>query len=119
MKYLVVDDHALVTTALSMLLQTRDPEAEVHTAANAAEALALIDEHGESTDLLILDLSLPDVKGTELMEEIVNRMPMLKILVLSALSISKASCASCSWAPPGSFRSRLTPTCSRPPSTSS
>ena len=85
MKYLVVDDHALVTTALSMLLQTRDPEAEVHTAANAAEALALIDEHGESTDLLILDLSLPDVKGTELMEEIVNRMPMLKILVLSGL----------------------------------
>ena len=66
-------------------LQTRDPEAEVHTAANAAEALALIDEHGESTDLLILDLSLPDVKGTELMEEIVNRMPMLKILVLSGL----------------------------------
>lgn len=61
------------------------PRGRVHTAANAAEALALIDEHGESTDLLILDLSLPDVKGTELMEEIVNRMPMLKILVLSGL----------------------------------
>lgn len=86
MKYLVVDDHALVTTALSMMLETRDPEAEVHTASTAADALALVDEHGESTDLLILDLSMPDVTGTELMEEIVRRMPMLKILVLSGLS---------------------------------
>ena len=85
MKYLVVDDHALITTALAMMLQDRDPEAEVHTASTAQDALALIDEHGESTDLLILDLSMPDVKGTELMEEIVNRSPMLKILVVSGL----------------------------------
>lgn len=85
MKYLVVDDHALITTALAMMLQDRDPEAEVHTASTAKDALALIDEHGESTDLLILDLSMPDVKGTELMEEIVNHSPMLKILVVSGL----------------------------------
>ena len=45
MKYLVVDDHALVTTALSMLLQTRDPEAEVHTAANAATGAANFNPH--------------------------------------------------------------------------
>lgn len=86
MKYLIVDDHALVSTALSMMLQDRDPEAEIHTAATAEDALKLVDEHGASADLLILDLSLPGVTGTELMEEIVRREPMLKILVVSGMT---------------------------------
>ena len=32
MKYLIVDDHALVRSALSMMLLDRDPSAEVLTA---------------------------------------------------------------------------------------
>ena len=80
MKYLIVDDHALVAGALTLLLEDRDPEADVHTA-----ALELVDREGDA-DLLILDLSLPGVTGTELMEEIVRRQPMLKILVVSGLA---------------------------------
>ena len=86
MKYLIVDDHALVTTALTMMLEDRDPQAEVHSAGTAAEALELVERHGDSTDLVILDLSMPDVTGTELMEEIVRRVPALKILVVSGLT---------------------------------
>ena len=85
MKYLIVDDHALVTGALTLLLEDRDPEADVHTAATADAALELVDREGDA-DLLILDLSLPGVTGTELMEEIVRRQPMLKILVVSGLA---------------------------------
>ncbi len=85
MKYLIVDDHALVAGALTLLLEDRDPEADVHTAATADAALALVDREGDA-DLLILDLSLPGVTGTELMEEIVRRQPMLKILVVSGLA---------------------------------
>ncbi len=85
MKYLIVDDHALVAGALTLLLEDRDPEADVHTAATADAALELIDREGDA-DLLILDLSLPGVTGTELMEEIVRRQPMLKILVVSGLA---------------------------------
>lgn len=48
-------------------------------------ALELVDREGDA-DLLILDLSLPGVTGTELMEEIVRRQPMLKILVVSGLA---------------------------------
>ena len=82
MKYLIVDDHALVAGALTLLLEDRDPEADVHT---ADAALELVDREGDA-DLLILDLSLPGVTGTELMEEIVRRQPMLKILVVSGLA---------------------------------
>ena len=78
MKYLIVDDHALVAGALTLLLEDRDPEA-------ADAALELGDREGDA-DLLILDLSLPGVTGTELMEEIVRRQPMLKILVVSGLA---------------------------------
>ena len=85
MKYLIVDDHALVAGALTLLLEDRDPEADVHTAAPADAALELVDREGDA-DLLILDLSLPGVTGTELMEEIVRRQPMLKILVVSGLA---------------------------------
>ena len=85
MKYLIVDDHALVAGALPLLLEDRDPEADVHTAATADAALELVDREGDA-DLLILDLSLPGVTGTELMEEIVRRQPMLKILVVSGLA---------------------------------
>lgn len=85
MKYLIVDDHALVAGALTLLLEDRDPEADVHTAATADAALELVDRAGDA-DLLILDLSLPGVTGTELMEEIVRRQPMLKILVVSGLA---------------------------------
>lgn len=74
MKYLIVDDHALVAGALTLLLEDRDPEADVHTAATADAALELVDREGDA-DLLILDLSLPGVTGTELMEEIVRRQP--------------------------------------------
>lgn len=85
MKYLIVDDHALVAGALTLLLEDRDPEADVHTAATADAALELVYREGDA-DLLILDLSLPGVTGTELMEEIVRRQPMLKILVVSGLA---------------------------------
>ena len=85
MKYLIVDDHALVAGALTLLLEDRDPEADVHTAATADAALELVDREGDA-DLLILDLSLPGVTGTELMEELVRRQPMLKILVVSGLA---------------------------------
>lgn len=85
MKYLIVDDHALVAGALTLLLEDRDPKADVHTAATADAALELVDREGDA-DLLILDLSLPGVTGTELMEEIVRRQPMLKILVVSGLA---------------------------------
>ena len=89
MKYLIVDDHALVAGALTLLLEDRDPEADVHTAATADAALELVDREGDA-DLLILDLSLPGVTGTELMEEIVRRQPMLKILVVSGLAAQES-----------------------------
>lgn len=85
MKYLLVDDHSLVLSALSMMFEDRDPQAEIHTATTALDALELVKKEGDNTDLMVLDLSLPGVAGTELLEEIVRVQPTMKILVVSGL----------------------------------
>jgi DNA-binding NarL/FixJ family response regulator len=83
MKILLVDDHSLITDALRILLLDLDPDAEIHTASNAEAATALVGVHGSDADLMLLDLGLPGVQGTSLLESIVAQAPELKILVLS------------------------------------
>lgn len=87
MQFLIADDHSIVTMALEMLLKDYDGQDNtVFTANNKDEALALAQEYGETADLMILDLSMPGVEGTSLMEAIVAAQPTLKILVMSGLS---------------------------------
>ena len=86
MQFLIVDDHSIVTMALEMLLKDFDnQENTVYSANTKEDAIALADQYGETVDLMILDLSMPGVQGTSLMEEIVAAHPTLKILVMSGL----------------------------------
>ncbi|MFN7757521.1 MAG: response regulator [Betaproteobacteria bacterium] len=84
MKVLVVDDHALITDALRVLLLDIDAEAVVLTAGDAAGAERLLELHPDA-DLMLLDLALPDASGTSVLESLVTRAPDLKILVLSGV----------------------------------
>lgn len=86
MKFLLVDDHALIVQALGLLLRNKFPDSSVLTGSSAQDARDLVREHGEEADLLILDLNLPGVTtATSLLEELVKADPALKILVLSGL----------------------------------
>lgn len=82
---LVVDDHSLITTAMSALLQSMYPGVTVHIGSTAKDALDLAAKFGDSADLMILDLGLPDSQGTGLLERLLQSYPALKILVLSGL----------------------------------
>lgn len=87
MQFLIVDDHSIVTMALSLLLKDFDgQDNSVHIANTKDEAMVLADQYGETADLMILDLSMPGVEGTSLMEAIVERHPTMKILVMSGLT---------------------------------
>ena len=86
MNFLLVDDHSLIVQALSVLLKAKFEGAQVLTGSTAEDARALVREHSEDTDLLILDLNLPGVQTpTSLLEELVQTNPALKILVLSGI----------------------------------
>jgi DNA-binding NarL/FixJ family response regulator len=84
MKILLIDDHALITDALSALLLDLDPEVDVHTAHDADGAQRLLRENPDA-DLMLLDLGLPGATGTSLLEALVAEAPDLKILVLSGV----------------------------------
>jgi DNA-binding NarL/FixJ family response regulator len=82
MKILVVDDHSLITDALSVLFLDLDPAAEVLTTRTAEGAMDLLEKNAD-LDLVVLDLGMPGVSGTSLLESMVAHSPEMKILVLS------------------------------------
>jgi DNA-binding NarL/FixJ family response regulator len=80
-RILVVDDHAVVRAGLRQLLAAC-PDMEVAGEATAAaEALRLL--AGGEWDVVLLDLSLPDASGAELLARIRADWPSLPVLVLS------------------------------------
>ena len=78
-RILLVDDEIAIQRAVGPLLQTQGYEVEMASAGQAALRLAA--EH--SPDLIVLDLGLPDLDGTEVCRRIreTSRVP---IIVLSA-----------------------------------
>jgi DNA-binding NarL/FixJ family response regulator len=82
MKILVVDDHSLITDALSVLFLDLDPAAEVLTTRTAEGGMDLLEKNPD-LDLVVLDLGMPGVSGTSLLESMDAHSPEMKILVLS------------------------------------
>ncbi|MEJ5276950.1 MAG: PAS domain S-box protein [Thermogemmata sp.] len=77
---LVEDDEAvrgLAQTSLEMYGY------RVLWAADAAEALRLVEEHAGRIDLLLTDVVMPGMSGRELVEQVRQRQPHLKVLFMS------------------------------------
>lgn len=73
MKTIIVDDERLARNELKRLLEDFPKINIVAEAANAEEALELIEEH--QPDLLFLDIQMPGKNGFELLEAIEDRVP--------------------------------------------
>ncbi|NRG18304.1 response regulator transcription factor [Rhizobiales bacterium] len=67
---IVVDDHPLVVAGARALIEASDDIVCVGDANNGAEAEALIEEL--KPDVVVLDVSLPDVNGLALAEKLLN-----------------------------------------------
>jgi len=78
---LIVDDHPLVRSGLHELIK-HEPDLEVCCeAASLQEAVQFLGHH--SPDVAILDISLPDGNGLDLIKRLRIRNPDTRILVLS------------------------------------
>ena len=80
MRVLLVDDHALVRSAIRQALQAPDIEV-VGEAASAEEALEMAPML--RPDLLLLDIDLPGLSGIEAVRELAPRLPDTKIVMLT------------------------------------
>jgi DNA-binding NarL/FixJ family response regulator len=84
MKCLIVDDHSLIRDAMRGVLRSlKGDDIAIGEAINRQAALEHIDLNPD-LELVLLDLTLPDTDGMELLAEIGARYPALAVVVLSA-----------------------------------
>ncbi|HEY7459140.1 MAG TPA: response regulator transcription factor [Xanthobacteraceae bacterium] len=83
MKILIVDDHVLIREALRGVLRELKGEAIFFDAPDARKAASRLAENPD-TELVLLDLNLPDRSGLDLLGELRQRYPSMSVVVLSA-----------------------------------
>ncbi len=80
-RLLIVDDHPMMRTGLAQLIEN-EPDLKVCAEAdNAGQAIDAV--ISQTFDLILLDVSLPDKNGLELIKDIQALKPELPILVVS------------------------------------
>jgi DNA-binding NarL/FixJ family response regulator len=81
MKILVADDHSVVRKGLIQIMNEMDDISSIDEAVNGFEVL----EKTRLTDydLLVLDLSMPDKNGLDVLKDLKIQKPYLRTLVLS------------------------------------
>jgi DNA-binding NarL/FixJ family response regulator len=80
-KVLVVDDHAVVRSGLRTLLETQPGVEVCSEAANGIEAVDFVKKG--KPDLVVLDLTMPDMNGLDAARAIRDVAPETDILILS------------------------------------
>jgi DNA-binding NarL/FixJ family response regulator len=80
-RVLLADDHALVRDGLRHILKGTSGFEVVGEASDSASTIALI--RASAADVLVLDLSMPGRNGVELIKQIKEEKPALRILVLT------------------------------------
>jgi DNA-binding NarL/FixJ family response regulator len=83
-RVLIVDDHAIVRTGLYQLLATTDDIEPVGGATNGDQAIAMAAEL--RPDVVLMDLSMPDMDGIAATRRILEENPKTHVLVLTSFS---------------------------------
>jgi DNA-binding NarL/FixJ family response regulator len=81
LRILLVDDHAIVRQGVRQLLLNHGVAREVVEAETGAQALASLD--GGPFDIILLDISLPDMNGVEVLKRTKRRAPRTPVMMFS------------------------------------
>ena len=80
--FLIVDDHPMVRAALETALKRAFSEAQVYQSGTLAEAHKKLNS-GETIDLVLLDLNIPETDGLAGLAELRTKFPRTPVLVVS------------------------------------
>jgi DNA-binding NarL/FixJ family response regulator len=93
MRILIIDDHPLMRDGLKTIIQTLDPRADVASQPSLSKGQDWL-RNNAPVDLVLLDLGLPDTRGTESVKALKASDPKRCIVVISATS-DQATIFSC------------------------
>ena len=83
-KVVVVDDHVAVRRGLEKILEQETDMELVEEAISAAQLIGLLQElKKEECDVVVLDITLPDRSGLEVLQDVKAMRPGLPVLILS------------------------------------
>jgi two-component system invasion response regulator UvrY len=80
-KILVADDHPVVRLGLKQIIGPIPGMSVLGEARTGREALNLVDS--QPWDIVLLDISMPDGEGLDVLKEIKRKHPRLPVLMLS------------------------------------
>lgn len=86
---LIADDHQMVIDGLKMMLDNQNYHV-VSEANNGQEAIDLINVNPHQYDLVLTDISMPLLSGTELCKMIKAQFPHIQVLILSMYNNAQA-----------------------------
>ena len=78
---LIVDDHALIRKGLKMLIEESSGSRVAGEAESGMQAIKMVRE--QHFDLVLLDISLPDKHGIDVLKQLKSERPDIKVIVLS------------------------------------
>ena len=85
-KILIADDHAIVRYGLSSLFSTQKDMEVVGCAKDGVEAVQLALD--KKPDVIVMDLSMPRMDGSEATAELHEKLPSAKVLLLTSFMTS-------------------------------
>ncbi|MDH3346827.1 MAG: response regulator transcription factor [Desulfobulbaceae bacterium] len=80
-KIVVVDDHEIIRDGLCSLIEQQQGYEIVGQAENGREAIQVV--RREKPDVVIMDLSMPEMNGIDATSQIVSEFPECRIIILS------------------------------------
>lgn len=80
-RVLVVDDHAILRDGIRSLLESQEDIVVVGEASDGAEAIELVGNL--LPDIVLMDISMPKTNGLEATKVIKERLPQVKVLILT------------------------------------
>jgi DNA-binding NarL/FixJ family response regulator len=86
-RILLADDHAIVRHGLSQSIQREKDMEVIGQAENGISTVEMVREL--SPDIVIMDISMPDLNGMEATREIIRDFPQVKVIGLSMHSAKK------------------------------